>query len=1005
MKTQIKQIELYSFDIFDTLITRRVGTPKGIFALMQEAIGDKIKLPKDFYTIRVESEQYAREVAPSREISFGDIYLKMQTDYSLSNEDISFLKDLEIKTELGNLVGIEENILRVKKLIDEGEKVVLISDMYHSTDTIRMFLSHISPIFDKIKIYVSSEFRASKWESKLYKVVQAEENINLKKWLHIGDNEISDIKSAKNLRIKTELFKFPQLMPYEEELLSLYPYNAHYQKIVGASRIARLNKINNKEKYDFGASFTAPILYNYINWILEESLQKGFKTLHFIARDGYIPKIVADMIIEKRGLNIKTKYIYGSRLAWRIPCEENYESFIELMMKECFGKLSLSLLAYRLHVEVEKINQYLKIKNPDSIFSDEERITLKNQIIRNKELRQVILNTNKEKIELLNDYIKQEFDLDKNIAFVDINGSGKTQDILTLYVNKLCKSTVHTFYISTSFPDENIALSKKYTYCTINKPHYHYLELLFRSLGGQTIGYEKIENKIIPVRETISDDIILNWGFESYLQGIKDFIKEILYSTKESINDVNLCYFYHDFLTIKCDNSIATILGDIPFLTIGNEKNIKKVAPELSLWKVVLLLINGRKIDELSEFPHITLMRGGVLSNFVKQSFLKTQQLPKCLIEVRLYFKLKSLKKQKLMFWGASLWLEDFIKRYKINNKNILGIIDKNPNRQGCYVGVYQIFSPNELSLYNPDYLLMTIKNHNRSIYYDVDSFISKNYPNIKLLPNIFENNFLFNLQKDERESLAVKKLSQQIFITENNLNRLVQNNISTAFLHQKTFSRFKGCHQGQELVILATGPSAEKYQPIRNAIHIGVNRAFQLNKANLDYVFIQDYSGKTPEYINELDNYNRNNCIKFYGLTCEWLKNTNRVIPESHAIKANALRYRTDWADIESFKSQFAYDISTQPLGCFGTIVFPALQFALWTYPKKIYLVGCDCDLSGYAYSKTERNYLLPDKLIQAYYEFKTFANKYYPDIEIISVNPVGLKGVFKELYYEKEL
>lgn len=88
------------------------------------------------------------------------------------------------------------------------------------------------------------------------------------------------------------------------------------------------------------------------------------------------------------------------------------------------------------------------------------------------------------------------------------------------------------------------------------------------------------------------------------------------------------------------------------------------------------------------------------------------------------------------------------------------------------------------------------------------------------------------------------------------------------------------------------------------------------------------------------------------------------------------------------------------QPLGCFGTVVFPALQFALWTYPKRIYLVGCDCSLNGYAYNSAETNILYPDKLIQAYQEFKIFANKYYPDVEIISINPVGLKEIFNDFY-----
>lgn len=231
-------------------------------------------------------------------------------------------------------------------------------------------------------------------------------------------------------------------------------------------------------------------------------------------------------------------------------------------------------------------------------------------------------------------------------------------------------------------------------------------------------------------------------------------------------------------------------------------------------------------------------------------------------------------------------------------------------------------------------------------------------------------------------------------------LNRLIQVNISTAFLHTRTFTNFKGIHQGKEIVLVASGVTAEKYFPKSDSIHIGVNRSFQIGnyRIPMDYVFIQDFSGKTPEYIDDLDKYRIGKCQKFYGLTAEYDNNINRVIPESHAIKARALRYRTDWAPIEGFVPQFAYDISTQPLGCFGSVVFPALQFALWTYPSKIYLVGCDCTTSGYAYDKRYTNFLEPEKIVDAYKKFKEFAHKYYPNVDIISINPVGLKGIFRE-------
>ena len=235
-----------------------------------------------------------------------------------------------------------------------------------------------------------------------------------------------------------------------------------------------------------------------------------------------------------------------------------------------------------------------------------------------------------------------------------------------------------------------------------------------------------------------------------------------------------------------------------------------------------------------------------------------------------------------------------------------------------------------------------------------------------------------------------------------NKINRVVQTALSTCFLHQKTFPQFKGIHENKEIVIVASGISAEEYKYIDGAIHIGVNRAFQIGnyRIPMDYMFVQDFSGKTKEYIDDLDNYKPDTCKKFYGLTNEFCYDPERTIPEFHAIKANALRYRTDWTGIPHFESKFAYDISVQPLGCFASIVFPALQFALWTHPKRIYLVGCDCTTSGYAYNKNETNFLYPDEIVIAYQKFKQFAQKYYPDVEIISINPVGLKGLFQDIY-----
>lgn len=253
-------------------------------------------------------------------------------------------------------------------------------------------------------------------------------------------------------------------------------------------------------------------------------------------------------------------------------------------------------------------------------------------------------------------------------------------------------------------------------------------------------------------------------------------------------------------------------------------------------------------------------------------------------------------------------------------------------------------------------------------------------------------------------KSLKSIKDYQQRFLRD--INRVNQTNLSTAQLHEKTFAKFKNIHAGEEIVVVASGPSAKYYQPIPNAIHIAVNRSFILDNIDFKYLFIQDFSGPTTTYIDDLCKYKKDTCQKFFGLTVEY-NDMHKVIPESYAIKANALRYRTDWAKIHNFQPKFAYDLMTQPLGCFGSIVFPALQFALWTNPKTIYLVGCDCTNDGYFNTNTKSPEFKPNQITEAYKKFKHFASVYYPDTKIISINPRGLKGLFEDIYtknYEEE-
>lgn len=220
--------------------------------------------------------------------------------------------------------------------------------------------------------------------------------------------------------------------------------------------------------------------------------------------------------------------------------------------------------------------------------------------------------------------------------------------------------------------------------------------------------------------------------------------------------------------------------------------------------------------------------------------------------------------------------------------------------------------------------------------------------------------------------------------------------------LHQQVFERYRAAFEGRKVVLVCTGPSAKNYRPIPDAIHVGVNGAIYLDHVKLDFLFIQD--GTVKQKVNSSLNkdayeYVGNDCKKFFGIipddrlsvVCKDIVRVPAVYANSPSISQYVLE--------DLFSHNIAYDLTREPLGDFSGTPFSALQFILFTHPKTLYLVGWDCS-AGYAYDK-------PNAINPANYQVNTvkkyflpFIKLNYPDIEIISINPVGLKNMFTDMY-----
>ena len=103
------------------------------------------------------------------------------------------------------------------------------------------------------------------------------------------------------------------------------------------------------------------------------------------------------------------------------------------------------------------------------------------------------------------------------------------------------------------------------------------------------------------------------------------------------------------------------------------------------------------------------------------------------------YDLLEKYKSEKIIFWGASGFLWNFLKYHDLSTYDIFGIVDINPAKCGQKLENYLIYSLNQLDNECKYKVILTIKNDNITEIYENVKKELMNFSNIELLPNIFE--------------------------------------------------------------------------------------------------------------------------------------------------------------------------------------------------------------------------------------------------------------------------
>lgn len=454
-------MQLYSFDVFDTLITRITATPQGIFVIMQQTLCREsdyaelsVFLRTNFARLRQEAEIAVRKLkkAGVQEITLQQIYERIGSFYVLTPQEQQMLMQLEIDIERACSVPKVEIIAKLLKLQSEGNRVIIISDIYLPESCVRELLVKAEPRLAQVKLYVSSTYGKTKSRGDLYKLVQKAENIPYQDWLHTGDNLRADISVPAGLGISTEQVEEQKRLPFEKFLERQLPDNAYAQILTGCARLARKNASDTNHLFNIGCSIGGPLLIPYVEWVLEQCKLRHIDRLYFIARDGYLLQKLADQLIKQRKLPIETCYIYGSRQVWH---SENW------------------------HTQEQKDN--------------------------------------------LNKYLRQEIKQpDANFAFVDLFGAGASLRGVAQIIKEFSSQSVKVFYYRMG--NEPVPEIEKYAFCSF-VDIWNNIELFCRAPEGQCLGYKETNGRMEPVCDERQGRNIQQFGFADYEAGILDFGK------------------------------------------------------------------------------------------------------------------------------------------------------------------------------------------------------------------------------------------------------------------------------------------------------------------------------------------------------------------------------------------------------------------------------------------------------------------------------------------------
>ncbi|MDX2254040.1 MAG: hypothetical protein NW214_00835 [Pseudanabaenaceae cyanobacterium bins.39] len=546
---------IYSFDIFDTVLTRLVIKPSHIFTICGDRANQYgwLQIPAAVYEReRIKAEQRSRQFCEGGEVQLQEIYRELANSLEIDVITQQKLQELELAVETEYLVAIPEIEIQIEQIRKSGANIVFISDMYLPSAFLQARLQQLGIWGDRDRLYVSSEYRKSKGKGDLFKYVLQDLQIAASDLIHTGNSFQSDIQRPQSLGIRTVYFEQANPNRYETILEKFSPYTGGISShLASISRYSRLyiKAPDPKQKIlrDIAVSVAAPILNAYVIWILQQAQAQKLARIYFLARDGEILLQIAQKLAPQIYPEVELRYLYVSRQALRIPGLTRINQGFWDWMFDNTDFLNIESLLKRMCLSTEVAAPILSaVGYPSATWqrnlSQEERKTLRHQLEQNQDLIAALLQVAEQKRQVLKAYLQQEKMLDgQSFGLVDVGWRGSLQisleNVFALFgtqmpvgfyfaIAKPSGSLKHQGKVLAYFFDliENFGMRSK-----IDDRYVSAMEVFCAGCQGTTLDYQlQSDGSVIPLLKHEHNQPALDWGLKFFQSSVLNYVQHLI---------------------------------------------------------------------------------------------------------------------------------------------------------------------------------------------------------------------------------------------------------------------------------------------------------------------------------------------------------------------------------------------------------------------------------------------------------------------------------------------